>query len=780
MSYLFYTPTGTYQPTFFIGTKENVSEILHGLFVFPDSRLTQRGEASAVCLFCNLDISSTLSQTHNICFLCITDTKFQYQKGARSSEILRVLPALSYAEGKVENTHIQPREDLCGLIVLHMQNYSALVHPGSAEGPSPDIKLVPDIDVNVQKHSYLSPGCTFQAWKSLKSYFKTPVCFQLPVSKATEVVLDDKVEIEEEHDVLPLPSSLEHTEPNHVNLRPVDRKSALHLETTLVSSVEAQSTDTAQSASANSFHQVEAEMETEKTAPSRMIKTVNRSKRTPTPSTSDLHHPTELIVSFTSAERAVAEESGINDELSHVSSDKVKAMDDQTVALKKSSEGNGPKFWTTSQSNELKGPTKGQRRGLRNNDDSSSEKANADSWTNVESVGSRRTMLNKLRNTQARKAQKNTLKKLFKNKEFRYFYACQKEKRSSLGQKGLGTPTNFSHPQKKMERWDLKPVISECGRILVPHGHRGSDQRKALNDKVLSTIAEASAQRKQYEVPIRTNETSELDLKAIIAEEEAAITGTEGTMHKDGDNHSENAVLNQGNLDHNVLRESDDEKDPLTLSSEGSDHCIKENVPFAKTFQENGSLIPDKRVTKSGALLSKLKSVLLRGKRKATTIALENTTATVQGTDSCFKKSKVDSPSHVLENNEVSCVQHPSTREVPMCSVDPHFASVLGLTPKQVRSEMCTSEAVDSQQRNEPLDKESQPDSDKNEVTQNFEQFYPRRGRIKALKKHQSLSTELVKKNCKFLSFLKYFFLKVFVCACYKKHCISSNLKVYS
>lgn len=727
--------------------------------MFPDSRLTNRGEALVVCLFCNLGTSSTVSQTLDICFLSITDTKFQYQKVAPSSEILQVLPALSYAEGKVENTHIQPREDLGRLIALHMQNYSALVHPGSAERPSQERKVFPDIDVNVQKCPYLTSECTFQAWKSLKSYLKTPVLFQLPVSKATKILLDDKVGVEKQCDVFTSPSSPEQTEPDHVDLRPVElltgQKAAVHLETTLDSSGEAQSdsTDGAQSASANHFCQVETETDTENTVSSRMIKTVNRSKRTPTPSTSDLHHPTELIVSFTSAERAVAEESGINDELSHFSSDKVKAMDDQTVAPKKSSEDNGLKFLTTNQSNELKGPTKGQKRGSRTCEEISSVQVNSDRWTiEKESCGPRLTMLNKLRNTQSRKVQKNTLKKLFRNKEIRYFYACQKEKRSNLGQKSFGTSMNFSHPQKKTERWDLKPVVSECGRILVPHGHCDSGQTKAFKEK-------------QLEVPVSTHGTSTLDLKPVIADKEAAITATEATTHTDEEHHSENAVTNQVNLDDDVSWESGDEKDPLTLNSESTE----KNFVFAKNIEENCSLGPDKYVTKNDGLLSKLKSVLLRGKRKATSLVLEDTAATSGGTESCFKKSKADTPSHALEKvNEVSCGQQntASTREVPMCSVDPHFASALGLTPKQVLSEICTNEAVDSHQRTEPSDKEAQPDSAKNQVIQNFQQFYPRRGRIKALKKHQSVSTELVKKNCKlFSSYFLVFFEILFECA---------------
>lgn len=729
-----------------------------------------------------LGSSSTLSQTLNICFLSILDTKHQYQKVASSSEILRVLPALSYAEGKVEKTHIQPREDLCRLIVLHMQNYSALVDPGSAERPQ-EIKVLPEIDVHVQKHRYLSSECTFQAWESLKSYFKRPVLFQLPVSKATEILLDDKVAVAKEHDVSALPSSPEQTESDHVNLRTVEpvtgQKSAVQLDTTLDrSGGEAQSdlTDGAQSAAANNCCQVETETDAENTVLSRMIKTVSRSKRTPTASTSDLHHPAELIVSFTSAESAVAEESGINDELSHFSSDKVKAMDDQTVAPKKSSEDTKLKLSTANQSSELKGPAKGKKRGPRSCDETSSVQVNGDRWTNEESFGSGRTILNKLRNTPARKVQKNTLKKLLRNKDIKYFCAYRKEKRSNLGQKSCGTSMNFSHPQKKTERWDLKPVVSECGRILVPHGHCDSGRTKASKDKVHSTVAEASPPRRRLEDPVSAQETSELDLKPITAEKEAATAGTEATVHEDGERHSEKAVVKQVDLEHNLSTESGDEKDPLSLTSESSDHCTKNKCPLS----------PDKCVAKSDALLSKLKSVLLRGKRKATPPALEDNAATVGGTESGLKKSKVDAPSHVVENvNEVGCGQQPSaaTREVPMRSVDPHFASALGLTPKQAPSDMCANEPVDSLQRNEPSDKEAEPDSDKHEVTANFHQFYPRRGRIKALKKHQSLSTELVKKNCKLfcLFFFFLYFLKSFLFVRgIKILCMSGDLKIYS
>lgn len=672
-----------------------------------------------------------------------------------------------------------------------MQNYSALVHPELAEIPPKEVKVFPDVDVPcVQDCPSSSSECTFQAWQSLKSYLSTPVLFQLPVLKATEILPNDNCGVEEQRDFFVLPSSPEQTEPNHVKLRPGDLltglKSAVYLETALDRSGETQSdsTDATQSASANQFWPVETKTDTKDPVLSRMIKTVHKSKNNQTPSTSDLHHPTELIVSFTSAEQAVPDESVINDkhdfQLSHFSSDKVKAMDDQTVAPKKGSEDHGLKVLTTEQSSVLKGPSKTQKHGSKNSDDTSCLQVNVDKWTNEkESCSSSRTVLNKLRNTHSRKVQKNTLKKLLRNKEIRYFYACQKEKRSNLGQKTFGTSMSLLHQQKKMERWDLKPVVSECGRILVPHGHSGDFARtKALNEEVGSTKAEAGPQRKLLEVPISPHETSEPHLKPIMAQE-AATTGIEVTMPKDEGYHFEKAVIDQVNLQHNVLRETGDENDPLTLNSESNERCSKNDSAFEKTFQENCSPSPEKFVTKNDVLLNKLKSVLLRGKRKMTTPAVEDTAVNIQDTESCLKKSKVDPLSEVMENvDKVSRVQQPSanTKEVPMRSVDPHFASALGLTPKQFLGEMRKNEDVETQQRNEPSDKQVQTDSDKDQVTQDSHPINPRRGRIKALKKHQSISTEHVKKNCK-LFFLLYF-LKIFQCV--HSLCMANVLKMYS
>ncbi|XP_070763138.1 protein TASOR [Enoplosus armatus] len=150
----------------FDDTVSSASEVLQGMFVFPDSRVVQR------------------------------DTKCGHRKHAISSEILWVLPVLSYAEGQVEKTPIDPSEELCEVLAQHMQSYAALINPGLALSPSREVSIFPDqYDVpDDHNHLYSSSEWTNRAWQSFKSYLSKPVSFQLPVSKASEILVNGKEE----------------------------------------------------------------------------------------------------------------------------------------------------------------------------------------------------------------------------------------------------------------------------------------------------------------------------------------------------------------------------------------------------------------------------------------------------------------------------------------------------------------------------------------------------------------------------------------------------------
>lgn len=651
-----------------------------------------------------------------------------------------------------------------------MQNYAALINPGLAASPSREVSIFPDqYDVpHVHKNLYSSPEWTAEAWQNLKSYLSKPVSFQLPLSKASEILLagqDDRVE---DDDTYLLMSSPEETPLNQVDFGPEDQltgqKSAVHLETTLDSSAEAQFDSTAapRSDAVKDLQPVGFKRNTEDSVLSRMTKTdLAGRKKTLTPSTSvDL--PAELIVSFTSAERAIADARLIDTkrdfQLSHFSKDKVNTMDDETVSPTKGLEGHRlNKSSKRKQKKVHKGHFKGPKRVSRTCEETSSLPEDDDNGRNEkECCGPSRTLLNKLSNIHSRQVRKNTLKKLLKNKEIRYFYATQKDHR----QKGFGTskPMNFEACplQKKMERWDLKPVVSECGRILVPHGQdNGSDQVKALNDKIQSTREEGDAHRQSVDVSIDPRET----VPSGTAQE-TTLDGTVATISKDGGDNAENVFIGQVNPEHNTLKQFGDEKDSLPLNPETGEHCSKESVkhsPSLEAFQENHAESPNsaKCVTKGDVLLNKLKTVLLRGKRKTAIPVSDGIAVTLQEAEPCLKNSKVDCHLGMQENTEeASPVQQAGarTKEVSeMPSVDPHFAFALGLTPKGTLDETHKYENLNTQQRNDTSDIQEQPTSGKqHQIIQSPQSIYPRRGRMKTLKKHQSISAELVKKNCKF------------------------------
>lgn len=701
----------------------------------------------------------------------VPDITFGHRKPALSSEVLRVLPALIYAEDKVEKTHVKPNEDLCGLLTLHMQSYAALINPGLAASPSREVSIFPDKydSACAHKNLYSSPEWTAQAWQSLKSYLRKPVSFQLPLSRASEILLAGQEDRVEDDDAYLLMSSRVETQ---LSQGPEDQlsgqKSAVHLETTLDSSAEAQFNSTAapQTDAVKDLQPVGFKRNTEDSVLSRMTKTdLTGRKKTLTPSTSaDL--PAELIVSFTSAERAIADAKVIDTkrdfQLSHFSKDKVNTMDDETVSPKKGLEGHRlNKSSKRKQRKVHKGHFKGQKRVSRTCVETSSLQVDDDNGRNEKEYrGSGRTLLNKLSKIHSRKGRKNTLKKLLKNKEIRYFYATQKEKKSDLRQKGFGTlkPMSFEACplQKKMERWDLKPVVSECGRILVPHGQdNGSDQVKALNNKIQSAREEAGAQRQSVDVSIDPRET----VQSSTAQE-TSLDGTVATTSKDGGDNAENVSIGQVNPEHNILKQFGDENDSLPLNPETSEHCSKQSVkdsPSLEAFQENHAEAPNpaKCVSKGDVLLNKLKSVLLRGKRRTAVPVADEIAVTLQDAEPCLKKSKDDCHIGRQENTEeVSPVQQAGarTKEGPvMPSVDPHFAFALGLTPKGTLDETRKYEDLNTQQRNDLSDLQEQPTSGKqHQIIQSPQSIYPRRGRMKTLKKHQSISAELVKKNCKF------------------------------
>ncbi|XP_051238903.1 uncharacterized protein tasor2 isoform X3 [Dicentrarchus labrax] len=722
----------------------SAAEVLQGMFVFPESRVIYRG------------------------------TKGGQRKPALSSEILRVLPVLSYAEGEVEKTPIDPSEELCEVFAQHMQSYAALINPGLALSPSRDISIFPDqYDVqDAHKHLYSSPEWTNRAWQSFRSYLSKPDSFQLPVSKASEILAAGQQErIEDlDDDVYFCLSSPEEAPANHVSMdsedQLTDQKSGVNVETSVDSSItsaEAQVDLTAvsQNAVPDDLQAGDATKDTRKSDLTLLIKADDMgAKNSLTPSTSD-DLPAELIVSITSAERTLTARSVISTESA-----------DETVKTKEVFDCSEVTNLTKTNGRKLhKEHSKGQKHVSKACNETPSlqtvnmqvEDDNLKSQKEDQAkVSSGHPQLSNPSNTDWRKVRRR--KRIFgklsaKNKKVKSaiidLAVAEKKKSDPEQQSFKSTIVMELDPcphRKKTERWDLKPVISTCGRILVPHGYVDiADQIKTLKDKSLSTKDEQFPENMLVDDSVNAEDRVKVEKESSTALE-TAVDKTEATTSKGGGNHPQNVDVSNVSPEHSVLRQSEDGSGLLTLNSESSEHHSKNdgiNTPF-KTVQEKHTDTPSsgKCAAKGEFLLSKLKSVLLRGKRKTSVLVSEETTAdTAQDTQPCLKKGKVDSDSGKLKSNETI---NPSVQEVSkMVSVDPLFAFALGLTPKETPDKIQKSQGQDTQQRKDSSETQEQTILDKQpQIIQRPLSIFPRRSRIKTLKKHQGVSAEHVRKKC--------------------------------
>uniref|UniRef100_A0A8C9ZFP0 DUF3715 domain-containing protein n=1 Tax=Sander lucioperca TaxID=283035 RepID=A0A8C9ZFP0_SANLU len=695
----------------FSDTGSSATDVLQGMFVFPVSQVIQ------------------------------TDTKSGAKKPAISSEILQVLQVLNYAEGEVEKTPIDPSEELCEVLAQHMQRYAALINPGLALSPARELSIFPDqYDVpDAHKHLYSCPELTNRAWQSFRSYLSKPVSFQLPLSKASEILAPRQEErIEDlDDDVYICLSSPEEAPANPVSMESEDQltgqRSPVNIETPVdscITSAAAQVDVTAvpQNVVPDGLHAGDATKYTGKSDLTVLIKTDDMGAKNVPPSTSD-DLPAELIVSITSAERTVTDESlGMistvsatmhNDiQLSGFSAKLqmtgVNSLNDETVTTKKVLD--CPEFTnlTKTQKRKLRrGRYKGRKRVSKACVETPSlqipvEDDNLMSQTEDQAKeSSGHPQLSNPSCIEQRKVQRRKCK--FRKPSSSVDLAVAEENKVDPGQQSVESTFLMeleAFPlRKKTERWDLKPVISECGRILVPHGSLDiADQIKSLKDKIQSTKDE------QTLVDASVNDTVEMEQES------------KATTSKDGGNHFQ-IVVSDVNPEHNILRPSDDGNGLLTLNQESTEQSSKTDgtaTSPSEAVKENhtNTLSPEKIATKGDLLLSKLKSVLLRGKRKMDFLVSKEMTAdTAQYTEPHLKKGKVDSDTGMLKSNyTITSVQDTDVRvkEVSkMLSVDPLFAYALGLTPKETPDKIQKTEGQDTQQRKDSSETQEQTILDK-------------------------------------------------------------------
>lgn len=602
----------------------------------------------------------------------------------------------SNPEGAAEKTSINPSEKLTEVFEQQMQNCTSLIHPEAAASPLKENGVisdqyeVPDADGHISSF----PAMTSAAWQNFSSYLQKPDSFQLPVTKASDI-LSPAAEKEAGNIV------------DSVNLSMLSPDlGSLGILTSQNLTVNKRSVDR----SAEGHGDL-------KNSRDLLIETGEMERKT-SPSSDDLR--AELIVSFTSAEPTGSGSDSVNTEpkakldafqLSGFQPE-VSALGDETAIAIQDLE--SPMKVHRGNSKGLKHPPRlchemdkmlNEEQILRSQHTPNVVEASDNSQLNVDINSS--------------KSQTHQFRKVLKNKKL----TVAEEKKSDC--ENVLMELEAYSLRRKMEHWDLKPVISKCGRILVPHGSGNIFEQ--IKDLRNVTQSENEMNREKI-APISMNVHDkcklEHDAEKVVA-----------TSPKSEENQDQN-VISHDCPEHSMSQQPNEEVKSLLLNPHSSRNESAKAVPLPKC------LSPEKPPRRMETLINRLKSVL-GGKR--TSDLCEKITNNPENAEFCLKRAKFEKPPGFLKSADDS-------EEIPdagagkegvstLLSVDPHFALALGLAP--ISNKMVKSEAAGVQQKKDPADSRPQ-------IVQKPLSIFPKRRRIKMLRKHQNASTESVKEKCKF------------------------------
>ncbi|XP_013872588.1 uncharacterized protein tasor2 [Austrofundulus limnaeus] len=748
-------------------TESTSAEALQGLFVFPDSRAVKR------------------------------DTKFGWNKFAAPKEILSLLPVMSYAEGEVEKTPMDPSNDLCEVLAQHIQSYATLINPGlsSPSRPQRELSIFPDqYDVPIDhKHLYSSSEWTNRTWESFKSYLSKPASFQLPVSKVSEILaagqeeqredLDDDVYIclssPEELPVGPVDMDIEHSLSDHEspsNEASVDTSNA-ELQVSPVSVTESivrdnlQAGDDAKDQNCNNLTELNNTDDT-------------KVKRLLTPTSEDL--PAELIVSITSAEQRVTDETLSSagalsttkhgdfhfsefSQIAKLQAADINAVGNQTDKTRKLLHPSVvTKLRRRKRGKLRRKPSQAQKKASKPGIETRSlptvisalEVDSLNCNTNEQPKELDFPQPNNSLKTRWKKLQRRKCrfgKPSSKNKVRSGPIGSAKAEGNNLddGQRSLESSILMEleafHLRKKTERWDLKPVVSECRRILVPFGSVDiADQVRSLKVKLQATKNDECLEKMSPDFPVTRPDSDEMEKEtSIVSQTEVTETvAADSTSCVDNipsatNVASEQSIVEQPVDDNNSVLSTTD----LNISSSQNNNTDNLLVHVIQSKQTD-TLSPVKHLSKGEYLLSQLKSVLSRQKRKLDLLRSdEKVENTCQEDQPCLKKANVDSDAEMLKcNNATTPAADSSVSPVSeMPSVDPAFARYLGLTPKESLNKV---QKTVGQQQKYSVENEKPVSLEKHlQIVQKPLSIFPRRKRIKTLKMHQGISAEIVKKK---------------------------------
>ncbi|MED6257071.1 hypothetical protein ATANTOWER_009006 [Ataeniobius toweri] len=602
------------------------AEVMQGLFVFPDSRVVRK------------------------------DIKFGEKNSALSSQIQLVLPVLTYAEGEAEKTSMDPKDDLCEVLAHHMQSYATLINPGFSSSPfrpSRELSIFPDqYDVaEAHKHLYSSPEWNNGTWQTFKSYLSKPASFQIPIAKVSQILASGQEERREDldDDVYICVSSPEEAPSSPVCVEaedPIsDQQSLGNIETSMdigLPSAELQMAPTPVSQSAVEDNVQSKNITNDDLKCSPPTEQPNkpddpRAEDPLTPPTSE-DLPAELIVSITSAEQSVPDEvsaakhtdfhfSGLStmaklpaaEVNSVIESDKAKQCLDFSVVTK---------HQTRTKRRRRRRRCSLARKKISKTSVKTQSLKIAISSVEVEHLSLKTEEHNEdAILPQLRNSLKPKWKKLHRRK--RRFGKLSSKKRklrpaavdSTKARKKKSDAVLESSEsticlgvealplRKKTERWDLKPVISECGRILFPFG--SGDQVKSMP----CTKMDECLERSSHEVPV-TFPDPVITNKQLGTALETAIDETTATNSINGEDHQ----LDLGDI---ILTPPDDDGGGVPLTS---NFC----TAFPRNYDTNGLSKTDETGSpvslsaKGELLLSKLKRRRIKTLKRHPFISAEN------------------------------------------------------------------------------------------------------------------------------------------------------------
>lgn len=620
---------------------------------------------------------------------------------------------------------VNPSERLSEVFEQHMQNYAPLINPGAAASPSKENGVISDRyqgpDANSRLGSF--PEMTSAAWQNFTSYLQNPVLFQLPVSKASNILSPGP-----EQEVQDIVDSV------NLSMLSPEEVPASHVDPGSVGCLTRQNS-TGNRRSVDGSAEGQGDL---KTSPQRVklgglqIETGDMERKT-SPSSDDLR--AELIVSITSAEptgsgsKLVDTESntkcnafprsGFQPELS--------AVGEEPAPTLKVLE--GPKKVPRGNSKGHKRPPRAcyemdriltEDQMLRSQHLRKDVEASDHSQLHVE-INSNR-------------AQAHKLQRLLKNKKLKYAVGLAVAEEKKSDHENVRMEMEAYSLRRKMEHWDLKPVISKCGRILVPHGsgnifeqikhlRNAAQSESDMNCEKIAAISKDVVDKCKTEPDVKTEKVVETSPK--------------------GEERQHQNILSRVCAAPSISQQQDDELKVLPLNPQSSRIKGAKAVPLP--------LSPEKPTRRMETLINKLKSGL-GGKRKLE--LCESVNNNLENTEICLKRGKFEAgPKFMKSADEIEEILGAGAGKEgvsTLLSVDPRFAFALGLAPIAISNKMVKSEAAGVQQRKDPAEiKEATASYSRPQILQRPLSIFPQRRRIKTLRKHQSASAESVKEKCK-------------------------------